>query len=96
VFRPDSSLRELVKVLFPAVYKQDEENERNFYAARGIPLKPTYAREEELERLARKPARATFNAEASNPLGVQSAASYSHKKKLLLSIIIADHRRRRG
>ena len=67
VFRSDGSLRELAKVLFPAVYKEDEEREREFYAKKGIPPKPTNA-SEDLEGLERKPPAVNLKTQASNTL----------------------------
>jgi len=43
----DGTLEDLIdKVLFPDLLKEDEELEREFYAKRGIPIKPEYMMED--------------------------------------------------
>jgi hypothetical protein len=40
---PDRTLQEIVHKIFPWMKAKEEEEERNFYAQRGIDLKPEYA-----------------------------------------------------
>jgi hypothetical protein len=40
---PDRTLQEIVHKIFPWMKAREEEEERNFYAQRGIDLKPEYA-----------------------------------------------------
>lgn len=43
---PDRTLQEIVHKIFPWMKAREEEEERSFYAQRGIDLKPEYATQE--------------------------------------------------
>ncbi|KAL3809421.1 hypothetical protein ACHAXA_005522 [Cyclostephanos tholiformis] len=76
---PDRTLQEIVHKIFPWMKAREEEEERNFYAKRGIDLKPEYATQ----------VAGTANADADNEVGssekgVDAAAMMSDQLELNL------------